>query len=152
MRNRDIVSSMICIIVALLFCGGALKYGLGSFSDPQPGLYPLILGLIFVVLSLALLFLSLKKRDDGIKERFFPPRERATGLVLSLVFLYAYGIAIGYLGYALTTFFFMIGVLRFVGLQKWRTVLTTSFLATLFSYLLFVTLLKSQFPRGPFGI
>lgn len=152
MRDRDIISSALCIVVAILFCAGGLKYGLGSFSRPEPGLYPFILGLIFIGLSMALLFTSLKKKQDAIRERFFPPREKAYRLVLSLVFLYAYGMAMDQLGYVVTTFFFLVGVLRFVGLQKWKTVLTTSFLATLFSFLLFVTLLKSQLPKGPLGI
>ena len=151
-RDRDIISSSLCIVVAILFCIGGLEYGLGSFSNPAPGLYPFILGLIFIALSMALLFPSLKKKQDTIKQRFLPPREKAYRLALSLVFLYAYGMAMEPLGYVVTTFFFLVGVLRFVGLQKWWTVLATSFLATLFSFLLFVTLLKSQLPKGPLGI
>ena len=152
MRKRDIISGIIFIIIALLFCGGAARYGIGNFSNPQSGLYPLLLGLILIILSLVHLFSSLKKKDDGIKIRFFPPWEKTSKLILALVFLYAYGMTIEFLGYVLTTSFFMIGVLRFVALQKWRTVLTTSFLAVLLSYLVFVTLLKTQLPRGILGI
>ncbi len=152
MRNRDIVSSILCVAVAMIFCGGALKYGLGSFSKPAPGLYPFVIGLIFIALSLVLLLSSLKRKRDEVKAPFFPQQERAIRLVLSLILLYAYGVAIDHLGYVLTTLFFLIAVLKFVGLQRWKTVLATSVLATLFSFLLFVTLLKSQLPKGPFGI
>lgn len=153
MGRRDLVSSLVFIGLAAIFMIGALRYGFGSFSRPGPGLMPFFASLMVIVLSGFIFFISLRKRKikGAERERFLPPRGVTIRQMIGVLALFGYGIALESLGLTLTTALFMIIMLRFVGLKKnWVMILGTSFLTTLISYLLFVTLLKSALPKGIF--
>lgn len=153
MGRRDLVSSLVFIGLAAIFMIGALRYGFGRFSRPGPGLMPFFASLMVIVLSGFIFFISLLKRKikDAEREKFLPPREVTIRQIIGVLALFGYGIALESLGLTLTTALFMIIMLRFVGLKKnWVMILGTSFLITLISYLLFVTLLKSPLPKGIF--
>ena len=151
MKNRDLLSSLLCIVIGALFSMGAFKYGLGRVFKPGPGLYPLIISTVFISLSLVHLLSTLRKPQEK-SPPFFPQEDSWRKSLLSLVALFGYGFFIETLGYVCTTLLFMGFVLKFVGLQKWKTVFTAALLSTVCSYLLFVTLLKSPLPTGPFRI
>ena len=151
MRNRDTASGLFCVGLGIVFCIGAVGYGVGSPLKPGPGLYPLIIGIIFIVLALGLMGSSVKKGEVK-KESIFPRGVTLRMSAVSLMGLVGYGVFVDTLGYLLTTFLFMVIQLRFVGSQKWVTVFTAAFLSTVLSYILFVSLLKSQFPTGILGI
>ncbi len=153
MGRRDLVSSLVFIGLATIFMIGALRYGFGKFSRPGPGLMPFFASVIIIVLSGIIFVTSLLKKSEHFekREKFFPNKEILTRLVVGVLALFGYGVALESLGFGLTTVLFMVLVLRLVGLAKnWRMILATSLLTTLVSYLLFVTLLKTQLPRGIF--
>ena len=151
--NRNIVSSLVSIGLAAIFLVGSLKYGFGSLSRPGPGLLPFFASVIAIFLSGIIFFGSLSKRKESSEkgEKFLPDKGILIRQTVGVLSLFGYGVALEYLGFAFTTVLFMVVVLRFVGLKKnWAMILGTSLVTTLICYLLFVTLLKSQLPRGIF--
>ncbi len=150
MHHRDTKSSLFCVGLGLIFCIGAVRYGVGTPLKPGPGLYPLSVGIIFIILALALALSSAKKKEEP-KERLLPRGTVLRKSIISLLGLIGYGVLVDRLGYMLTTFLFMGIQLRFVGSQKWIVVLAGAFLSTALSYLLFVSFLKSQLPEGFLG-
>lgn len=151
--NRDIVSSLVSIGLAVIFLLGSLNFGFGSLARPGPGLFPFSVSMIAIFLSGIIFFGSLSKRKEGSEkgEKFLPGKAVLIRQIVGVLSLFGYGVALEYLGFALTTILFMVVVLRFVGLKKnWAMILGTSLVTTLACYLLFVILLKSQLPRGIF--
>lgn len=148
----------ICIGLAWLALGifmaiASTSYDLGGFLQPGPGAYPLLLGMLMIVLSLKLILEGRLSRKSASKANaaspaFSPGWHRVALIVLVLTLAALVFEIIGYL----PTFFLMILCLMRVGsARNWKRILLTSFLSTLGVYLVFVLLLKQNLPVGHIG-
>ena len=138
----------------MIFCAGALKYGLMRSGTPIAGFFPFIAGIILVCLSLILVFDALRpKKDDGSANgTFFPQPDSWRRILLSLSSLLGYGIALNYAGFLITTFCLIVFLLKFVEPQRWVTILAVSILSPALSYFIFELLLDIHLPKGILGI
>ena len=150
-QQRDIVMILVCIGIGIAFCIGSftLKDGNILSGVPSAGLFPFIVGLSLIVLSLIHLLEAIKKKDGG-EIKFFPQNYSWKKLLLSICSLFFYAFVLDYLGFLFTTFVFMVFVLRYIVSQKWTSVFIISFLSTAFSSLIFQLLLKVALPTGIF--
>ena len=96
--------------------------------------------------------LAAKKENGPVKENFLPERDSLKKLLLALVALFTYVLVLKYLGFVLTTFLFMVFLLRFIEPQRWIVVFTAAILTSGIAYLIFNLWLKVQLPRGILGI
>ena len=71
--------------------------------------------------------------------------------MIALAALFGYGMALGYLGYLLTTFLFMLSMGQLMESKGWLATTLLALLTAVLSYLLFVVLLEVQLPQGPLG-
>jgi hypothetical protein len=154
MRRKEAIGSSFWIGVGLFFCVGALRYGLFDEGVPGPGLLPSIGGIALISLGIGVLIPALKKgtKTKSAEKGFLPEKDSFRKLFLAVAALGAYGMALEYTGFLITTFLFMIFLLRFIEPQKWTVVLATSLLTAASSYLLFQFFLKVQLPKGIWGI
>ena len=148
MKYRDIVSSLACIGLGILFVVGSFNYGDIRKEIPNPGLFPLLGGTILLILSLVNLSILLRKKDSGQHETFFPYRFSLKRLLLAVFSLIVFVVALEYLGYIIASLLLTVFLLRFIEPQKWAVNLTTSVLVTTFFYMIFIFLLKVQLPKG----
>jgi len=153
MSRRDIWSGLVWLGVGIIFVVGSLRAGLFRKGIPGPGFLPFIIALSLIVLSFMAFFpaLSRKKEDAAEVENFFPEKESFKKVLLGLMALFAYGFALEYTGYLITTFVFMIFTSRIMERGKWTGPLIMAVLTAVLSYLLFVSL-EVQLPRGVLGI
>jgi hypothetical protein len=148
---RDLISSLACIAMGIIFLIGSMKYGDIRSGIPSAGYLPFIGGVILTSLSLISLLITIIKKKEGEKiEKFFPEKDSWGKILILLFALFAYGIGLGYLGFLITTLLFMIFLLKFLEPQKWITILIASFLTSASTYILFEVLLKVQLPYGIF--
>jgi putative tricarboxylic transport membrane protein len=154
-RKRDLASSVASLIVAAVFCAGAVHYGLTRRGVPGPGFLPFFAGLGLVLLALIQLISRLwdgdreERKDQPLS--FFPERGSWKRLAMVMGSLVFYVLALEYLGFLVTTFLF-VSVLLAIEPKGWAGVVGTSILATGGSYLIFQLLLKVQLPRGVFRL
>jgi putative tricarboxylic transport membrane protein len=152
MKNRDLVSSLFWIAVGILFFVGALQQGLIRKGVPGPGFLPFLTAIVFISLSLLVLGTALGKRqkESGAEEKieFFPARDSWKKILLALFALLGYGVSLGYAGYILTTFLFMLFILRLIEPKSWKVGFVIAAATVISTYLLFVVLLEVQLPRG----
>jgi putative tricarboxylic transport membrane protein len=151
MKNRDLVSSIVWMALGGLFVAGALQQGLMRRGVPGPGFLPFFSGIALIFISLFVLIPALRTRETAVKVAFFPERDSFRKVLLALVALVAFGIAMEYAGFLMTTFFFMLFVTRIMEPKGWRLVTVLAFLTAILSYLLFVVLLEVQLPKGLLG-
>ena len=153
-EHRDLVSSIFCIAVGILFCIGSVKFGDVRAAFPNAGFFPFMGGVALIFLSLIHLISTMPiQKEEAKKVKKFFPQEDSWKRVLSTVFIsFIYGVSLPYLGFLITTFLFMILLLRFVEPQRWRTILITALLTSVSCYTLFEVLLKVELPKGLFGI
>ncbi len=151
MKNRDLVSSIIWMALGGLFVAGALQQGLMRRGVPGPGFLPFFSGLALMFISLFVFIPALGRGKKAEAGNFFPERDSLKKLLLALAALVAFGVAMEYAGYLLTTFFFMFFAARIMKPKGSRIVLLLAVLTAVLSYLLFVVLLEVQLPKGLLG-
>jgi putative tricarboxylic transport membrane protein len=151
MKNRDLVSSIIWMVFGGLFVVGALQHGLTKKGVPGPGFLPFFTGLALIFVSLFVLIPALSQRKKTENSDFFPERDSLKKLLFVLAVLFAFGIAMKYLGYLLTTFLFMFFVTWVMKPKGWRTTALLALGTAVVSYTLFVVLLEVNLPKGLLG-
>jgi putative tricarboxylic transport membrane protein len=156
MKNRDLIGSLFWAAVGGVFCVGALKYRLFKGVIPGAGFLPFLAGVILIALSLVVFVSAVRARrtsgDKAPDKRFFPHPESWKKVSLALAALLGYWVALEYLGFLITTFLFLLFLLRVIEPQKWLPAVSTAFIATTFTYALFNLWLKVQLPKGLWGI
>jgi putative tricarboxylic transport membrane protein len=151
-RDRDVTSSLFWTLLGILFCIGGIHYGIRRSGIPGPGFLPFVTGLILVALSLILLISRLlKKRDeaDAIGEPM-PGGQALWRILKALGALCFYALAMERLGFAPTTFLFMVLVLRLEP-RRWAFIIPAAIGATAFFFFLFKVMLKVPLPPGILG-
>jgi len=153
-KKRDVIASLVCLGVGGAFSLGSLKYGKIQSGFPSPTFFPFMGGLILMGLSLKELLNTLLRHEEreGDRERFFPQKDSLRRLTLAISALVGYVLLLEVLGFLVTSFLFMVPLLRFIEPQKWKTIVVTAFLTSALSYVLFQVLLNLRLPRGIFGI
>jgi len=153
MITRDMWSSLVWLGVGTLFLVSSLREGLFRKGIPGPGFLPFIIAASLMALSLMVFFPAFSRRGEkGDKvENFFPEKDSFKKVLFGLVALFAYGFALEYTGYIVTTFLFMIFTSRLMEPGKWKGPLIMAILTAVLTYLLFVSL-EVQLPRGYLGI
>lgn len=149
--NNDQVSSMVGIIIGVLIVIHSLNYEIGSLSSPSVGFFPLIEGLAILLLSLFGLVHASFQSLKGVGWNPIIKGAMWRRPLLAFISLLIYGLVVKYLGFIVTTVFFMAFILRVLERQRWSVVIITSILSALASYGIFEICLKSQLPSGLFG-
>jgi hypothetical protein len=123
---------------------------------PEEGFFPLILGVILLVLSLLLLVGALRaKKKNGMG--ILPRRPSATGdqrtnrakVISYIAVLLFYSMTFHVLGFLLSTQITLIFVLRWIERESWKTTIAIAFLSGFVAFVLFSHLLGVRLPLGP---
>lgn len=132
----------------------SLRMPVGNFRMPATGLFPLLLGILLMVLSgLFILKLFFQSKKGSSREKLF-----SIGQLFPSQLIFFFGtmvIATAFfkqLGYPLTSFLLMIALLRILGTKHWGFILLLSFVTAVISYFLFVQWLKIPLPKGWIGL
>ena len=73
-------------------------------------------------------------------------------MVLAVIALLAYAVIMNYLGFLVSTFLFLVFLLKVIEPQRWSVALLGSLVASAAFYGVFELGLQSQLPKGPFQI
>lgn len=145
------ITSFCFLFLGAAYLAGSLELPRGSAAQPGAGLYPLLLSIFLVALSLAFLIRSLRKHEATSEEgEPFPKgkdrqRVMAVGLALFLFVLF-----LKPLGYGPCSAVLMGATLRLLGLASWGKIVLISILTAFLSYYLFASLLGVPLPGGIF--
>ncbi|GAA3754469.1 tripartite tricarboxylate transporter TctB family protein [Microbacterium kribbense] len=137
----NLVASLAAATVGTVGVVFAIGFGVGSPSQPGPGLWPLIVSITIVVLSLVQIVVG-RRAGDG--EVFV----RASWMALAgLVTLILYVAAMPHVGFEIPTAVMTFIWLRLLGKESWlSTVIGTVAIVVAF-YLIFVVALQTSIPH-----
>ncbi len=153
MQYRDFISGIFWLIMGIILAVWSGEYKIGNLTEPGPGFFPLLLGVLLILASLTLLFLTKKSRSaapitvpafagDGWKK-----------VLYTVLVLVATAIFFEKIGYLLSFFILIILLMRgAAGRQSWKVTLLVAFFSVLGVYLIFVPLLGQRQPRGLLGV
>jgi hypothetical protein len=150
----DLIGALLCI--ALGFIVSLEAYRLESYASSAyvgDHTLPFILGIVFAVLGVALLFQSFRTKKGEANAASEEPSPTAvsgekTRLVLCFISLFLYAWLLDWLGYVLATFLASFVLFRLIGFYRWLTSLFFSILLTGCLYGVFVYWLQITFPSG----
>jgi putative tricarboxylic transport membrane protein len=145
--QRETASSIVVILTGVVFLVYNLKYPLGQWANPGPGVFPLMVGVMWVILATWHLVSVLRKHEAPAAEilRENKGKTRALFMIGALVF---YLLIVKWAGFFVTTFLFVVICSRLAGAREWGRPVALSIGLTLFCYLLFGMWLKLSFPKG----
>lgn len=132
------------VATAGLGCAGlamSVAMGLGSPEKPEPGLWPFIISLVMIAMSVALLVFGRKKLDA---EAFSSSSWQVAAGVATLV---GFVLVVGVAGFEIPTLLLTFVWLRFLGKETWRMSILLSFAVTAAFYLIFVVALSVPIPH-----
>ncbi len=143
----------------LLLFGGvtvvlSLRMPLGTFRSAGTGLFPFLLGILLMVLSLLHLgniYYQERKKTEK-KESSSHPVAPPKQLILFFGMMVLATLFLKVLGYPLVAFLLMVSLLRTLGMKRWTLNLLISFLAATASFFLFVQWLQIPLPKGWIGL
>ncbi|MGY4829907.1 tripartite tricarboxylate transporter TctB family protein [Sphaerotilaceae bacterium SBD11-9] len=144
--EKDFWSGMMFLVVGIVFAVGATNYSMGTGARPGPGYFPLILSVILALLGAVILFKSLTIETDGgarIGHIAWRP------LIVIVVAIAVFGALLPRLGLFIAVPVLII-ITSFAGDEfKWRGVIISAIVLTIFSWLIFVAGLKLTIPLWP---
>jgi hypothetical protein len=119
----------------------SVAMGLGTPAKPEPGLWPFIISLVMVAMSVALLAFGRRKLDA---EAFSSSSWQVAAGVGTLV---GFVLVVGVAGFEIPALLLTFIWLRFLGKETWRMSVLLSFAVTAAFYLIFVVALNVPIPH-----
>lgn len=137
----QVVGALVALAVGLAGVVLSYGYGLGSLRHPGAGLWPFIISVVIVALSLALL----------VGGRHLTDSERFTGSsvlpVVGLLTFLAFGFLLPVIGFEIPALLLCVVWLRFLGGECWRSAIVVSVVTVAFFYALFLYALSIPLPH-----
>jgi hypothetical protein len=120
---------------------------LGSLREPGPGFLPFYAAAIMSLLTLIHLikaFVTVKHSKP-----VFTSFANLRHLIFTIIIAFITAILFESLGFIITSVFFLIFILKFVGRESWLKTIPITLVVLIFSYLVFIVFLNIQLPMGP---
>ena len=144
MRAALIVFALLCASASALYLLEALTYERGTLARPGPGLYPVLVGVVLMVGSIAV---GLEGRySEAVADWPRGPALRRVGVLLAAAF--AYAIISPLLGHAVMAAVVSLVIFHMLGLSDWPLRIVLAFLLGFGSYYLFLEGLNVRLPTG----
>lgn len=149
MKNLDLISGIVLLIVGAAVFVQSLSYPIGTFRTPGAGLFPLIASILLIGLSAILTVQAVlpKKGRAGAPIPFFPEKGALRRILLGCAGMIGYRYLLPVIGFGPSTGLFLLFLIRFLGGYGWKLSLFYSAVSAVFFYYLFEVWLQIPMPR-----
>ncbi len=149
MRRHDLLSSTIFFCFGLSVVLYSPRFDLGTLSSPGAGFMPFLSGLIICGFASVIFFLAFFDKSGGIEKIWSDVHfGKLVFLILTVI---GYALLMEPLGFIICSFFLILLLMRYIGLQTWIKSILGAVLSSILSYLLFDMWLEVQLPKGILG-
>lgn len=152
--NRDeVIGGTLIFLFGAATAYLSLRMPIGTFRSAGPGLFPLGLGILLMVLSIILLIKAYVQGKLIWEKK--PHSEVPRSAKQVILFMGAIALAtllFKELGYPLMWFLLLFALLRILGVRRWVYSLSLSLLTATGAYFLFVLWLQIPLPKGWIGL
>lgn len=136
------------IAIAIAIIVGSLELQFYTRLGPGPGFFPLILAVIFGILSLVWLIQSTVYKSESGEKKFLPDKAALARIGAIVVSLVGVRILMSPLGYQLTMFIFLFILIKFLGKRKLVETVIVSLFGSVGVYYLFGKVLGLLLPTS----
>jgi putative tricarboxylic transport membrane protein len=149
-KRNDIIGGLFFLAAGIFFAVYSQRVDIGTMEEPGPGFLPLWAGVLLSILSALLIAKSWFKKFE-VGDAFFPEYDSWKRVFMVVLSLIVYNLLLAPLGFVLTTFLFVVFLVKFIFPQPWLRTIVTAGLSTAGAQIIFVNLLEIQFPKGLLG-
>jgi hypothetical protein len=157
--RKEIEGSLVLLLFGTVFLLYDLKYPLDQWANPGPGVFPLIVGAVLVILAAWQLAQDIRRpkpkgainSDEETRKSItaFLQRNRVEAKPLFMIAVFVgYLLLIKWVGFFVSNFLFVIISSRLMGAKGWGKPIALSAGVNLFCYFVFVAWIKLSFPKG----
>lgn len=146
--NIDRIGGLFFLLVGLCFFSLALKLPVGKFTQPGPGVFPLVLSLLLAVIGGFIFFSGKGKERSGGAGGLGNAAKPLAIILLTLGFI----VFLGPLGYLLGSFLYLFGLFYFVSRIKWFVSAGISGILAAGTWYFFGKILGIFLPLGPWNL
>lgn len=153
MKKGELIIGLIMAGIGIWIIIDSYNMGLQTVSNPGPGFFPFVLGVLLFILALPICirFTGGVKKVTATEERFVENPTNLIKLSLVVACLLGYFFFLDTLGFPITTFIFLF-VLFWIGYpRRWLFISIFSIVLVALAYLIFGYLLQTPFPLGILG-
>ncbi len=148
----DQIVGVVGIVCGVLVLVLGRRHAFGAWTNPGPGMMPVLTGVFIAGLSATLWATSFRRsRHTDIVGASPWSAARWRPVISTLAALLAYAALLDSLGFVVATFLLLIVLLRALEPPTWTTTVLSAALVTGASYGIFVKLLQVQLPRASWG-
>ena len=153
MKRDEIIVGVVIFLFGAITALLSLRMPIGTFRAAGTGMFPLILGILLMILSgVFILKIFFQGREGQVKKASIESSGSPMQLILFLGTMVLATLFFNRLGYLLVSFLLMLGLLRILGMKRWGLNILISVVAAVGSYFLFVKWLDIPMPKGWIGI
>ncbi len=155
MKRDEIIAGIVILIFGGITVILSLRMPIGTFRAAGTGLFPLLLGILLMILSVLFLFNLLLRKERELERKEAPVEATPRSLTPVILFLGMMALAALFfnsLGYPLIAFLLLVALLKILGMKRWPANILLSLVTAAASYFLFVQWLKIPLPKGWLGI
>lgn len=140
MKKNALLEGIILLILSIIFTGESLKLRGEEALALSPALFPLIISISILILSIILIFKSFREREllkkrDNIKPLL---------LIIGVSFLYLF--LLPRLHFIVSSTLYLLSFLFILGERRWKLILPISLITPLLIYFIFGNLLDVLLP------
>lgn len=146
--NIDRAGGLFFFFVGLCFFSLSLKLPVGKFTQPGPGIFPLVLSLLLTVIGILIFFSGKEKQKTSRAKDLENSLKPLTIILLTLAFI----IFMGPLGYLFASFLYLLGLFSFVSRMKWFISAGISGILAAGTWYFFGKILGIFLPLGPWNL
>jgi len=146
--NIDRAGGLFFFFVGLCFFSLSLKLPVGKFTQPGPGIFPLVLSLLLTVIGILIFFSGKEKQKTGRAKDLENSVKPLTIILLTLGFI----IFMSPLGYLFASFLYLFGLFSFVSRMKWFISAGISGILAGGTWYFFGKILGIFLPLGPWDL
>jgi putative tricarboxylic transport membrane protein len=153
MKWQRRISSLFLIGFSVFICFLSLDLGIGNPKKPGPGAMPFLASILVFSLSLLVLIIERetpKEEDD--KLRRLTEGGNLLKIVIFVVMLIGYTFLINIIGFLITSFVLVFGMLSITEGKKWHKNMLIAAIMVVTTFLVFNKLLGVHLPSGVFRI
>jgi hypothetical protein len=146
--NKDTGGGVFFLFVGICFFSLAIKLPIGKFTQPGPGIFPLVLSLLLSIIGLLIIFSSKGKPKIGWTKDLGNLTKPLAIILLTLGFI----IFVGQLGYLVTSFLYLFSLFFLVSRFKLFYSAGLSGILAAGSWYFFGKILGIFLPMGPWNL
>lgn len=151
--SLSIIPSLLCFVLGLVYTTATVLLPDASVGRAyEPKIFPMMLGIALIILSLSLLLRELKNQSAGQdKEKVSLYKEAGfQKILMTCLFSVLYTLIFDKAGYVISTVFFLeMELILFNGKKNWKVNTAVAVLFSLFIYIVFSKLLGVYLPLTP---